>query len=111
MAWLDAQAGKNLDVALGLAQKAEQLMPQSPSVGDTLAWVMYKKGDYAGATRLLRQCVQKSPASAEFRFHLGMSLLAEGQKSEGKGQLASALKLKLEPSEAAEAQKALNGTL
>ncbi|MGC2720187.1 MAG: tetratricopeptide repeat protein, partial [Candidatus Acidiferrales bacterium] len=111
LAWLDAQDGKNLDVALGMAQKAEQLMPQSPSITDTLAWVMYKRGDYAGATQLLRECVQKAPSSAEFHYHLGMSLMAQGQKAEAKGQLENALRLKLEASEATEAQRAIEGTL
>ena len=45
MAWVDAQEGKNLDVALGMAQKAKSLMPDVATISDTLAWVMYKKGE------------------------------------------------------------------
>src|SRR5262249_26600404 len=52
LAWLDVQAGENLDVALGRAQKAKSLMPDLPSITDTLAWVMYKKGNYTGAMPL-----------------------------------------------------------
>ena len=44
MAWVDAQEGKDLDVALGMAQKAKSLMPEVATISDTLAWVMYKKG-------------------------------------------------------------------
>jgi hypothetical protein len=54
MAWVDAQEGKNLDVALGMAQKAKSLLPELPSATDTLAWVMYKKGNYGGALPLYR---------------------------------------------------------
>jgi tetratricopeptide (TPR) repeat protein len=109
MAWVDAEENKNLDVALGRAQKAKSLMPESPSITDTLAWVLYKKGNYAGAAALLQECVKKSPDSAEFRYHLGMTLMAGGQKSEGKQQLETALRMRLDSSEAQLAQQALAG--
>jgi Flp pilus assembly protein TadD len=107
MAWIDAEEDKNLDVALGRAQKAKSLMPESPSITDTLAWVLYKKGNYAGAATLLQECVQKSPDTAEFRYHLGMTLMATGQKPEGREQLETALRLRLGGSEAHQAQQAL----
>ena len=84
MAWIDAQQNTNLDVALSMAQKAKSLMPEIPSITDTLAWVLYKKGNYAGAIPLLEDCVRKTPDSAEFHYHLGMALLASGEKVEGK---------------------------
>jgi tetratricopeptide (TPR) repeat protein len=107
LAWVDAEEDKNLDVALGRAQKAKSLMPESPSITDTLAWVLYKKGNYAGATALLQECVKKSPDSAEFRYHLGMTLMAGGRKLEGKEQLEMALRMRLDSSEAQQAQQAL----
>src|ERR1700745_119845 len=93
MAWVDAQEGKNLDVALGMAQKAKSLMPEVPSISDTLAWVMYKKGNYSGAIPLLQDCVKKSPDSAQFRYTLGLVLWAAGQKEAGKTQLQAALQM------------------
>ena len=107
MAWVDAQEGKNLDVALGMAQKAKSLMPEVPSITDTLGWVMYKRGNYDGAIPLLRECVQKSPDSANFRFHLGMTLLAAGQKARGREQLEAALRMNLDAPDAHEARQAL----
>ena len=71
MAWVDAQEGKNLDVALGRAQKAKSLMPEVPSITDTLGWVMYKRGSYSSAVPILQECVQKSPDSAKFRYPSG----------------------------------------
>ncbi len=109
MAWVDAEEGKDLDLALGMAQKAKSSMPELPSVTDTLAWVMYKRGSYASAIPLLQECVQKSPGSAQFRYHLGMSLLADGQKAKAKDQLQAALHMKLEGSEAEQAKQALSG--
>jgi tetratricopeptide (TPR) repeat protein len=107
IAWVDAEESKNLDVALGMAQKAKSLMPDSPSITDTLGWVMYKKGNYAGATPLFQECVKKSPDSAEFRYHLGMTLLATAQKAEGKQQLQAALRMKLANADAQVARQAL----
>ena len=108
MAWVDAKEGKNLDVALAMAQRAKSRMPELPSISDTLAWVMYKRGNYDAAVPLLRESVQKSPDSAEFRYHLGMTLIALGKKAEGKQQLQAALRLKLKASEMQQAQNALS---
>ena len=44
--------GGNLDIALGLAQKAKQIMPELDSITDILAWVQYKKGAYSSAIPL-----------------------------------------------------------
>jgi len=108
MAWVDALEGKDLDVALGMAQKAKSQMPELPSITDTLAWVMYKKGNYSGAVPLLEEAVKKAPASAEYRYHLGMTLVAAGQKEKGKGQLQAALQMKqLKATDAEQARQAL----
>jgi tetratricopeptide (TPR) repeat protein len=108
LAWVDAEEDKNLDIALGRAQKAKSLMPESPSVTDTLAWILYKKGNYASAVPLLQECVQKSPDSPEFRYHLGMTLMAAGQKSKGREQLEFALRMNLGGFDAKQAQLALH---
>jgi Flp pilus assembly protein TadD len=55
---------------------------------------MYKRGDYAGAIPLLREAVQKAPDSAEYHYHLGMTLVASGQRATGKKELEAALRLK-----------------
>jgi tetratricopeptide (TPR) repeat protein len=107
LAWIDAEAGRNLDVALGRAQKARSLMPDLPSIADTLAWVMYKKGDYAGAVPLLQECIHKAPNSSKFRYHLGMVLVAAGQRSRGKEQLQDALRMRLDTNDALDAQQVL----
>ena len=107
MAWVDAQEGKNLDVALGRAQKAKSLMPEVPSITDTLGWVMYKRGSYSSAVPILQECVQKSPDSAKFRYHLGMTLLAAGQKAKGKEQLETALRMNLDTPDAQQARQAI----
>lgn len=107
LAWVYAEQGQNLDVALGLAQKAKAQSPGVPSFSDTLAWVMFRKGDYAGAIPLLQDCVKRVPESAEFHYHLGMVLVSDGQKTAGKAQLQAALNMKLDTQEAEQARKAL----
>jgi len=107
MAWIDAQQGTNLEVALGMAQKAKSVMPDSPSITDTLAWVLYKRGNYTGAMPLLEECVRKSPDSAEFHYHLGMTLLATGEKAKGKDQIEVALRMKLGSDDAQQARQAI----
>jgi predicted Zn-dependent protease len=107
MAWVDAQEGKNLDIALGMAQKAKSLMPESPSITDTLGWVMYKRGSYESALPLLRDCVQKSPESARYHYHLGMTLIASGQKTQGRQQLEMAMHMNLDSPDAQQARLAI----
>jgi tetratricopeptide (TPR) repeat protein len=109
-AWVDAQEGKDLDVALGMAEKAKSLEPDVPTITDTLAWVMYKRGNYANAVPLLQECVQKSPDSAQFHYHFGMTLLASGQKAKGKEQLEAALRLNLNSANTQQARQALAQT-
>ena len=43
LAFIYAEQGTNLDVALRLATSAKQGLPDDPSVDDTLGWVYYKK--------------------------------------------------------------------
>ena len=109
-AWVYAQQDKNLDVALGMAQKAKSLMPDVPSITDTLGWVMYKRGNYENAVPLLEECVQKSKDSAKFRYHLGLTLLKVGQTTRAKQQLETALRMNLDAVDAQMAHQALTQT-
>jgi hypothetical protein len=56
---------------------------------------------------LLQQCVQKSSGSAEFHYHLGITLLATGQEGKGKKQLEAVLRMKLDTADAQQAQQML----
>jgi cellulose synthase operon protein C len=87
--------------------KPKSLQPDVPSITDTLAWVMYKWGNYANAIPLFQECVQKSPDSALFHYHLGLTLIAAGQTTKGKEQLTTALRLRLDPSNAQQAREEL----
>jgi tetratricopeptide (TPR) repeat protein len=107
LAWVYVREKGNLDVALGLAQRAKQLLPDLDSITDTLAWVQYLKGDYTVAFPLLKECVEKSPQFSIYRYHLGMAALATGDKGQARSQLEKALKLKLAGEDARQARQTL----
>jgi tetratricopeptide (TPR) repeat protein len=107
LAFLYVKQGGNLDIALGLAQKAKQLMPELTPITDTLGWVLYKKGDYTSALPLLQKCIEKEPNRPEYRYHLGMALAAVGQKEKAKDQLESALRMRLVGADAEQAKQML----
>jgi Flp pilus assembly protein TadD len=69
---------------------------------------MYKKGNYSGAIPVLEECVKKTPDSAQFHYHLGLALMADGQKEPGKVQLQAALQMnKLAAADTEQAKQAL----
>ena len=72
LAYRMLSSGENVDVALTLAQKARQGMPNSPNTADTLAWAYYYKGTYAFARDLLEEAVKTEPNDAAMHYHLGM---------------------------------------
>jgi tetratricopeptide (TPR) repeat protein len=107
LAWVYTKQGGNLDMALGLAQKARQLMPNVDSIADTLAWVQFKKGNLIMARPLLQDCVRKAPDRATYRYHLGMVLAASGDRQKAKTELEAALRLNLAADDANDARQAL----
>jgi tetratricopeptide (TPR) repeat protein len=62
-----------IDRAYELAQRARELLPYNPNVGDTLGWILFKKGDYPRALTVLEDSAEKAPTDAEIQFHLGMT--------------------------------------
>ncbi len=97
----------NLDEAMALAQKAREISPDLVNAADTLGWIQYQKGLYPSAIRHLEEAVRKAPDSGMYQYHLGMALVAAGQKDRGRGHLETAVKLKLESNDAAQARTTL----
>ena len=61
LAWVYAEQGENLDMALSLATQAKQIAPEMDSVNDTLAWIQYKKGNFRVSVSLAEDAVKKAP--------------------------------------------------
>jgi Flp pilus assembly protein TadD len=107
LAWVYAEQGENLDMALSLATQAKQLAPDLTAVSDTLAWIQYKKGNYRVSVSLAEDAVKKEPQKADYRYHLGMALKGAGERDRAKIELQKALQLNLKGTDAQDAQKTL----
>jgi len=109
LAWLLAEHGGNLDVALAHAQTAREQQPDDPHIADTLGWIYYKKNAYLLAVSLLKEAAEKLPAEAEIQYHYGMAQYKSGDKAEAKKALQASLKLSKNFPGSEEAQKTLSG--
>jgi tetratricopeptide (TPR) repeat protein len=105
LAYIYAERGGNLDLALQLAQTAKQRMPDSPQVADTLGWIYLKKEMASLAIPQLEQATQGLPNNPLMFYHLGVALAKAGEIEKGRRALERALSLHLEPIAAAEARK------
>jgi tetratricopeptide (TPR) repeat protein len=86
-----AEHGEELDQALGMAQRAKQLLSTMPEVSDTLGWIYLKKNLPDNAIEIFRELVDKQPNQATFRYHLGMALSQKGDKARALQELKKAL--------------------
>jgi len=79
LAYLYAEHLNDLDKAYDLARKGRELQGQDASIGDTFAWVLYKRGDYQQALSILQESAGKAIDNPEIQFHLGMAAYMMGQ--------------------------------
>ena len=93
LAYMDAEAGANLDIALNRAQTAKAALPDDPGVDDTLGWVYVKRGLPALAFTPLEQAVRKDPRNPVYAYHLGTAHAKNGDHDRAREMLQAALKL------------------
>jgi tetratricopeptide (TPR) repeat protein len=99
LAWLLTQDEKAdervLDRALHLAQQAKELLPDSPSVADTLGWVMLKRNIPSAAISLFREAIDGydagNPLRSLIKYHLAEAYKSNGEPERAVGELESAL--------------------
>ena len=91
LAYVYAVHLKQPDKGYVFAQKGRQLMPDDPSVADTLGWVTYLRGDYAAALPLLQESAARMPGEAEVQYHLGMTDYMLGQEAAARTALQAAV--------------------
>jgi tetratricopeptide (TPR) repeat protein len=87
IAYLLAESGRELPMALEYAEKAVKQSPNNAGILDTYAYVLYKNGRFEDAAEQVRTSVQRyeidqAYAPAEVYEHLGMIMEALGQKNE-----------------------------
>jgi tetratricopeptide (TPR) repeat protein len=110
LAWLTAESGGNLDVALQLARTAKQGLPDQPQVDDTLGWIYYKKELPSLAIPPLQQAAQRTPQNPVYHFHLGLAYMKSGDTAKARASLAQALKLNPNFRGADEARRVMSET-
>jgi tetratricopeptide (TPR) repeat protein len=81
----------DLDRALKLAQRAEALRPEDPTILDTVGWVQYKVGSVDDALATLEKAYEKSPDSGVINYHLAQLLFEKDRKIEAREKLEKAL--------------------
>lgn len=93
LAWMQAEDGDNLDVALKLAQTAVARLPASAEVSDTLGYVYLKKGLYPLAIGAFQASLKLDPRNPIYHYHLGLSYARSGDTPQARQALDAALKL------------------
>jgi tetratricopeptide (TPR) repeat protein len=94
LAWLYANNGGNLDLALQYAQTAKSVLPDDASVTDTLGWVYYKKGLASVAVTTFRQAAALDAKNPNIQYHLGLALVQQGEKALARKALEEAARMK-----------------
>lgn len=81
--------------SLARAQELAQRFRRAdtPQFKDTLGWVNHKLGKTDVAVALLEDAAKQMPEFAVFRYHLGMSYLAQNKKDAARKELEKALAL------------------
>lgn len=93
LAFIYAEEGVNLDIALQLATSAKSSLPQDPNVDDTIGWVYYKKDLPMLAVEPLQESLRKRPDNAEVLYHLGLTYAKLGTQDKAREALTRALKI------------------
>lgn len=109
LAWVIAEQGGNLDVALSHAQTAREQRPEDPNIADTLGWIYYKKNASLLAVSMLKEAADKLPNEPLVHYHLGMAHAKKGDAGSAKQALQTALKLNQDFAGAEDAKKTLSG--
>jgi tetratricopeptide (TPR) repeat protein len=91
-AFLMAEHGGDLDVALTMAQQAKRMLPNLSEVSDTLGWIYLRKNLSDNAIDIFKDLVSKEPHASTYRYHLGMAYFQKGDKPAALKQLQEALK-------------------
>jgi tetratricopeptide (TPR) repeat protein len=79
-----------LDKAYELATKAREATPNEPHTADTLGWILFKKGEYGNALRVLQESASKLPDQPGIQFHLGMAHYMMGEEEAARAALQKA---------------------
>lgn len=100
-------AGRNLDEALGMIQKAVAAMPDDGYIVDSLAWALYRLGRTSEAVAPMERAVELEAVDPILNDHLGDVYWAVGRKLEAEFQWHRALSFKPEAKDEARIRRKL----
>jgi tetratricopeptide (TPR) repeat protein len=80
LAYLYSEHLARPDAAYELAKRARLVFPEEPHSADTLGWILFKKGQYRKALRLLQESASKLPDEPELQYHLGTTFYMLGEE-------------------------------
>jgi len=80
LAYLYSEQLGQPDLAYNLAKRARDENPDDAKAADTLGWVLFRRGDYAGAFDLVLECTQREPENSAAQYHLGMIYYMMGEE-------------------------------
>ena len=107
LAWIYADEKQNLDVALDLAERTTEQIPDYAEAWDTLGWVYKQKQLPLLAIAPFEKAVSRDPQNAVFHYHLGIALAGAGDHAKARESLQMALKLQPSFPDAQREMKAL----
>jgi tetratricopeptide (TPR) repeat protein len=87
LAVLYSERFDRLESAYELALKASRYAPEDAHISDTLGWILFKKGDYRAAVRLLSESVNKLDDQTNILLHLGLTYYMLGQEDDARRTL------------------------
>ncbi len=94
LAWIYAEQGGNLDVALRLAQTSQKQLSELAEVNDTLGYIYYKKNLASLAVSAFKVSAEKDPGNSTYHYHLGLAYASAGDVARARQSLSRALALK-----------------
>lgn len=90
LAWLLAEQGEDLELAVALATRAARIDPQ-PGVLDTLGWVRLRRGEIEPAIAVFEKALEQQPDFSTARYHLGLALVQRGDDEAARQAFRAAL--------------------
>jgi len=90
LAWLLAETGGDLELALELARRAVRAA-SGPATRDTLGWVHLKRGDADLAEQAFARAIAAGEDSPSLQYHLGLALARQGKTSDAVAALRKAV--------------------
>ena len=93
------------DESLKFARQAREQAPDQPEYADTLGWILYRKGVYNSAVKVLEGAVAEKEAEAGWKCHLAMAYLKGGSLRRARAKLDAELKQNPNAAEAQAARK------